>query len=138
MASHGRLVEHIRMNKRIEIACSAEIKDILVQAIRDYTEVAFPAGGSDCVLVAREAMLDAAHAFEREFAATPGHSGYNKRLRAMVKEALRLRYQLLAVDTGRDFSHECALLLDIAAGAVHGEAELAAARAADGRDTARE
>lgn len=125
------------MNKRIEIACSVEIKDILVRAIRDYTEVAFHRGGMDCALVAREAMLDAADAFEREFAATPGRSSYNKRLRAMVKEALRLHYQLLGADTGQDFSHECALLVAIATGAEHAAAELAAARAADGRDAGR-
>lgn len=122
------------MNKRIEITCSSEIKDILVQAIRDYTEVAFPAGGTDCVLVAREAMLDAVDGFEREFAATPGRGSYNKRLRAMVREALRLHYQLLAADTGEDFGRECALLVDMAAGTVHSEADLATARAADGRD----
>lgn len=120
------------MEKRIEIVCSQEIKEIFVTAMRNYTEVAFPAGSADCALVAREALLDTLAGFEREFGANgDGRAGYNKRLRAMAKEAIRLHYRLLTADRGSDCLNECALLLEIAEGIPHGDADLAAARAAD-------
>lgn len=120
------------MDKRIQIRCSIQIKDIFVTALRDYTEVAFPPGSADCSLVAREAMLDTVAGFEREYAATgDGHASYNKRLRAMAKEAIRLHYRLLADGDGCARTHECALLLETADGIPHDDEDLAAARSAD-------
>lgn len=120
------------MGKRIEVNCTQQIKDIFVTALRNYTEVAFPSGSADCSLVAREAMLDTVSGFEREFAANgDGHAGYNKRLRAMAKEAIRLHYRLLSADDEAEHGHECALLLEVAEGIPHDDSDLAAARAAD-------
>jgi hypothetical protein len=120
------------VEKRIEVNCSQQIKDIFVTALRNYTEVAFPAGSADCSLVAREAMLDTLSGFEREFIANgDGRAGYNKRLRAMAKEAIRLHYRLLAADSGTQHAHECALLLETVEGIPHNDVDLAAARAAD-------
>lgn len=120
------------MEKRIEVNCTQQIKEIFVTALRNYTEVAFPPGSADCGLVAREAMLDTLAGFEREYAANAdGRAGYNKRLRAMAKEAIRLHYRLLADDDGRTRDHECALLLEVAEGTPHEDTDLEAARAAD-------
>lgn len=123
------------MGKHIDVICSQEIKDIFVKAVRNYTEVAFPAGASDCALVARESLFDTLAAFEREYSQSPdGHASYNKRLRAMVKEGIRLHYQLVAADLGHECPQECALMLEVAEGIAHTDADLAAARAADHSD----
>ena len=120
------------MSKRIEVACSPRIKEIFVTAVRNYTDVAFPPGGADCALVARESLLDTLSAFDREYRqSNANRSGYNKRLRAMVKEGLRLHYQLAASDRGYDCDRELALLLEVAEGVPHSDADLEAACAAD-------
>lgn len=120
------------MGKRIEVNCTSQIKQIFVTALRDYTEAAFPPGSADCGLVAREAMLDSLAGFEREYAANgDGRAGYNKRLRAMAKEAIRLHYRLLAATDGGVHDHECGLLLEVAEGVPHDDADLDTARAAD-------
>lgn len=120
------------MGKRIDVFCTLEIKDIFVTALRNYTDVAFPAGSADCVLVAREALFDTLAEFEAEYARNQdGHSSYNKRVRAMVKEGIRLHFQLLAADRGYECKHECALMLEVTEGIAHTDEELAAARAAD-------
>lgn len=118
--------------KRIEIQCSNEIKEIVSTALRNYTEVAFPSDGTDCVLVARESMLDAIRDLEQEFSANDtGRTSYNKRLRAMAKEAVKLHYQLASDEQGHMLTHECELLLEVVCGVAHDDADLAAARAAD-------
>ena len=120
------------MGKRIDVTCSSKIKEIFVTAVRNYTEVAFPAGGTDCALVARESLFDTLTEFEREYSQSKGgHASYNKRLRAMVKEGIRLHYQLAAADLGHDCPHECTLLLEVAEGIAHTDEELAVAQAAD-------
>lgn len=120
------------MSKRIEVACSPRIKEIFVTAVRNYTDVAFPPGGADCALVARESLLETLSAFDREYQQSDANrSGYNKRLRAMVKEGLRLHYRLAATDRGYGCDRELALLLEVAEGVPHSDADLEAARAAD-------
>ena len=120
------------MGKRIDVFCTLEIKDIFITALRNYTDVAFPAGSADCALVAREALFDTLAEFEVEYARNQdGHSSYNKRVRAMVKEGIRLHYQLLAADRGYKCTQECALMLEVSEGIVHTDEELAAARVAD-------
>ena len=120
------------MSKRIEVVCTPEIKAIFVTALYTYTDVAFPCGSADCSLVAREAMLDTLGGFEREYADSDcGHAGYNKRLRAMFKEGIRLHYRLQEAEHGRPMAAECQLLLEVAEGIPHDDADLAAARRAD-------
>lgn len=120
------------MTKRIEVVCSPEIKTILITALRNYTDVAFPCGCADCSLVAREAMLDALAEFERDYATDgTGRAGYNKRLRAMFKEGVRLHYRLLEADLDRAMEAECQLLLEVVEGIPHDDADLANAREAD-------
>lgn len=120
------------MSKRIEVVCSPEIKTILITALRNYTDVAFPCGCADCSLVAREAMLDALAGFDREYdSGGIGRAGYNKRLRAMFKEGVQLHYRVLEADRGHTLEAECRLLLEVVEGIPHDDADLAAARKAD-------
>jgi hypothetical protein len=120
------------MGKRIDVFCTLEIKDIFLSALRNYTEVAFPDGSADCVLVAREALFDALTEFESEYAKNQDHrASYNKRLRAMIKEGIRLHYQLASADRGHECPRECALMLEVADGIAHTDEELATARMAD-------
>lgn len=120
------------MSKRIEVVCTPEIKAIFVTALRNYTDVAFPCGSADCSLVAREAMLDSLSAFEREYAGNAaGRAGYNKRLRAMFKEGLRLHYRLREAELGMALEAECQVLLEVAEGIPRDDTDLAAARRAD-------
>lgn len=120
------------MTKRIEVVCAPEIERILITALRNYTDVAFPCGCADCSLVAREAMLDALAEFEREYAGgDAGRAGYNKRLRAMFKEGVRLHYRLLEAELGHALEAECRLLLEVVEGIPHDDADLAAARKDD-------
>lgn len=120
------------MTKRIEVVCSPEIKTILLEALRNYTDVAFPCGSADCSLVAREAMLDALAGFEREYEdGGTGRAGYNKRLRAMFKEGVRLHYRLLEADRGHRLETECRLLLDVVEGIPRDDTDLAVARETD-------
>lgn len=120
------------MTQRIEVVCTEEIKDIFVTALRNYTDVAFPRGSADCSLVAREALLDTLAEFERGYAAGGvGRGTYNKRLRAMVKEGLRLHYRLTSAERGDSMEAECQLLLEVAEGIPHDDTDLAAARCVD-------
>jgi hypothetical protein len=54
--------------RTLQVACDAEMARELGNAITAYAHVAYPAGGSDCAQVAREALLDVA----RQCAAHPG------------------------------------------------------------------
>ncbi len=120
------------MGKRIEVVCTSTIKDIFVTALRNYTDVAFPEGGADCALVARESLFETLAEFEAEYRHNQnGHASYNKRLRAMVKEGIRLHYQVIAADLGHSCPQECMLMLEVSEGIAHTDQDLAAARAAD-------
>lgn len=46
--------------KTVSIACEQHTAQQLGEAIRAYTQAAYPKGGSDCAQVARAALLDAA------------------------------------------------------------------------------
>lgn len=85
------------MAKQISLSCPASVQELLIRIIRNYTDVAFPAGGSDCALVAREELLRTVKLIETAFhddeAAT-----YSKRLRAMFKEGIKLHYQLIEAE----------------------------------------
>ena len=118
------------VHQSIEIRCPAQVRDVIVNALRDYTEVAFPQGASDCALVARGALLDAVEQMQRSWAET-GRMRYSKRIRAFIKEAVRMHFELRAHDEGRSFAHEYALLLEAVGGTPVTEEDLAHARLLD-------
>lgn len=121
------------MKKTITIQCDKEIKQLIVTALGNYIDVAFPPHSSDCALVARDALQQAVKALREDFA-NQDRADYNKRLRAMFKEGIKLHYQLQEADTGRSHQTECDLLLEVIGGTQHDDDELARARAADSVD----
>ena len=118
------------MAKSIELTCAPPLTDIVVAALRDYIDVSYPAGSGDCALVARESLLDTLHALEEQRRAGAA-CHYNRHLRAMLKEAVKLHYSLQAHEQGHDCSHQCAVLLDACQGLPRTEAEWQAARELD-------
>ena len=119
------------MPRPIEVNCPAHIQNIIVSALRNYVDVAFPSGSAECALVAREALLDAAKEFEQSCQNT-GKSSYNRRMRAMVREAIKLHYRLLEADEGRSFACECAAVIEACEGKPKTDEEI---RAAEDKDT---
>jgi hypothetical protein len=118
------------MAKPIDLNCAASLTDIIVVALRNYIDVTYPAGSGDCALVARESLLDTLHALEEQRRAGAA-CHYNRYIRAMLKEAVRLHYAVQAHDQGHDCSHQCAVLLDACQGLPRTEEELQAARELD-------
>lgn len=104
------------MKKRIEIQCNDEIYRILITALTNYIDVAFPPHSADCAQVARTAMQDAVAELQAEFE-RHGHASYNKRLRAMFREGIKLHYQLQEAESGHSQAAECELLLEVVGGA---------------------
>jgi hypothetical protein len=118
------------MAKNIELTCAPSLTDIIVFALRNYIDLSFPAGSADCALVARESLLDTLHALEEQRrAGEPCH--YNRYIRAMLKEAVKLHYSVLAHDQGHACSRQCAVLLEACQGLPRTEMELQAARELD-------
>ncbi len=120
------------MAKSIAVNCPPRINDIIALAVRNYVDVAFPPGSGECSLVAREALLDAVKEFEQSCQNT-GKGSYNRRMRAMVREAIKLHYRLLEEDEGRSFACECAAVIEACEGIPKTDAEIRAAEDKDHR-----
>lgn len=118
------------IHQSIEICCPDQVRDIILRSVRDYTEVAFPQGAADCALVARGALLDAVTQMEQSWAET-GRMRYSKRIRAFLKEAVRMHFELRAHDEQRSFAHEHALLVEAVEGNLITESDLEHARLLD-------
>lgn len=121
------------MHKTIKIQCGPAIQGILITALRNYTDVAFPEHSSDCAQVARNAMLEAVDQLEQQLT-TLGQGEYNKRLRAMFKEGIKLHYQIAASEHGGQFDHERELLTAVCQGTAASDEDLQAACRADQQD----
>ncbi len=120
------------MKRTIPINCEPEIQRILVTALRNYTEVAFPEHSSDCAQVARSAMIEAVEQLETQLS-REGKGEYNKRLRAMFKEGIKLHFEIAASEDDKNYSEEMALLTRVCEGETATDADLRNARARDGR-----
>jgi hypothetical protein len=118
------------MAKSIELTCAPALTDIIVIALRNYIDLSYPAGSADCALVARESLLDSLHALEAQRRAGAA-CHYNRYLRAMLKEAVKLHFSVQAHDQGHACSHQCAVLLDACQGLPRTAAELQAAQELD-------
>ncbi len=92
------------MAKNIDLNCAPSLTDIIVVALRNYIDLSYPAGSADCALVARESLLDTLHALEEQ-RRSGAACHYNRYIRAMLKEAVKLHYSLQAHDLGHDCSH---------------------------------
>ena len=118
------------MKKTIPIQCDEAIQALLLTALENYIDVAFPPHSSDCAQVAREALQEAVTTLRADFAGQDTAS-YNKRLRALFREGVKLHYQLREADTGRPHAAERELLLAVISGTPAGEPELEQARRRD-------
>lgn len=118
------------MRKEIAIQCDKAIQDVLLTALENYIDVAFPPHSSDCAQVARSALQDAVAALKSEFS-EQDRAAYNKRLRAMFREGIKLHYQLQEADTGRRHAAEQELLLAVIGGEPADREALEQARARD-------
>ena len=115
---------------RIALACGPGVARLLVTMLRDYTEVAFPAHGTDCTQVAREAMLDAVAGLESGLL-SQGQAEYSKRLRAMFREAVKLHFELRAAETGESCEARAAALRALCGGKPLSDTDYAAAERRD-------
>lgn len=116
--------------RHIEITASESIGRLLVTALQHYVDEQFPPGSADCGQVAREELLNVVTAL-REQLEQPGNASYSRRMRAMVKEGIRVYYDHLSRQDGDARTHECELLQEAATGVARTDEELAAARARD-------
>lgn len=76
------------MAKTLRIECPAALHEILCLAIREYAAAAYPAGGSECGQVAKQALTDAAAKLETDLAENDGaYAELSRRMRSHVKAA---------------------------------------------------
>lgn len=97
------------MAKQIQLHCSPAILARIVAALEFYVQTNFPPGSSDCGQVAREELLKVVEAFQQQLAAQ-GAVQYNRRLAAMVKEAMRIYCESLQAEDGQTHGQRCAVL----------------------------
>ncbi len=120
--------------KLIEITSERAIQEQLITALQHYVDMQFPPGSVDCGQVAREELLNVVVSL-REQMGTPDPARYNRRMRAMVKEGIRVYYDFLSRQDGNARSHECELLQRAGKGTRFTDADLTAARMQDQVDT---
>lgn len=118
------------MAKIIEIQCSPAISQKLIAALEFYVESHFPRGSSDCGQVAREELLNVIDTFRNRLSAGEP-AGYSRRLNAMVKEGIRVYYEVTALQEGVATRHEMELVQAASKGNVKTDEDLVIAREMD-------
>lgn len=115
------------MAKQITVTCPSEIAGVLVDALRWFVARHYPHGADECSIAAREALLGLAARFEQELMAT-GQCSYSSRVRAFVCEAVNGYTGYLASESGRSYTHRCALMIEVCRGTSDGQGFAAATR----------
>ncbi len=119
-------------DKAIAIDCDSEVLERIVTALEFYVESQFPPGSADCGQVAREELLNVVASLRASLEARiPAR--YSRRMRAMVKEGVRVYFEHLASQDGRPHAHECEFLQAASRG---GNGSSEALRSAQARDQA--
>jgi hypothetical protein len=121
-------------SKFIAITSERTVQKLLITALQHYVDQQFPPGSADCGQVAREELLNVVSALQMRLDA-PEPARYSRRMRAMLKEGIRVYYDFLSRQDGNARSHECALLQDASKGTPVTEQDLLAARARDRAET---
>jgi hypothetical protein len=103
------------MAKQIEVQCTGEIGDIIVQALAWFVESHYPRAADECSAAAREALLDVIARFERELLVN-GKSAYSSRIRAFVCEAIKGYMLQLSRHFGETFENREALIISVCRG----------------------
>jgi hypothetical protein len=112
---YERQITEKRMPKQIQIQCTREVGDIIIQALSWYVEAHYPRAADECSAAAREALLDLVAQFERELL-VDGQSAYSSRIRAFVCEAVKGYVPQLSQRLGESFQHREALIIAICRG----------------------
>ena len=103
------------MKRLITIQSTPRICEIVTQALTAYAELAYPGEVSPCALPAKLAILDAAKMFAGSFS-KEGHGIINSRHRVLLKDSIKVYYQLLAQQHAQQTDVQCQLLLNLCAG----------------------
>jgi len=117
-------------SKFIAITSERGVRQQLITALQHYVDQQFPPGSSDCGQVAREELLNVVASLQAQLDATEP-ARYSRRMRAMLKEGIRVYYDFLSRQDGNARSHECALLQDASKGSPVSDQDLLTARARD-------
>jgi len=115
------------MAKQIQVQCSAEMAQMLVDALRWFVATRYPYGADECSIAAREALLDLAERFQRELVVC-GHSVYSSRVRAFLCEAVNSYTRQLECDSAASYEHRRAQLIEVCRGLSGGDGFAAAKR----------
>ena len=118
------------MRKTIQIPCTAASQKILSDALKLYAELAYPVSGSECNLVARDALITAANEFADQYSEY-GYINLSKRINPLLKAAIKTYYKLIVEQTGVTHSNECELVLSICEGGLVTDQQLQQANAKD-------
>lgn len=119
------------MPRYIEIDCSEEMKNIICTSLRNFAVIAYPkTPNSECNLVASDALLNAADAFEKAFSKT-GVGLINRRLRMMLKTAIEAHYKIKSEIDRQDTELQCALMLKVCEGEAVKQSQLLEAEKLD-------
>ena len=105
------------MARDIELQWSPAILELLLEALDHYVAVSFPPGSTDCGQVAREELLNLVQGLRHQYGET-GSARYSRRLRALVREGVRVHCEQLSESDGLDRTREQALLHTAASGAL--------------------
>ncbi len=118
------------MAGEIEVRCSPDLMARLIEALEYYVASQFPPGSADCGQVAREELLNVVNRL-REQGEHTGQAAYSRRMRAMVKEGVRLFFEYLDATEGGTHRHECELLREVCKGIEKSDEDLLDARNRD-------
>ena len=102
-------------------------------AIREYAHTAYPAGGSECVQVARYTLLELAAAIEAGITGENQSIEVSKRPRAMVRAALEYYFNRNDESLGLTSTHQRALFDSLLQEQPVMRSDLELALAADGQ-----
>ncbi|MFW2373575.1 MAG: hypothetical protein ACN4GM_10680 [Gammaproteobacteria bacterium] len=118
------------MPKTIQITVTEASQEILSDALKLYAELAFPVSGSECNLVARDALTTTANEYERQHSEY-GYINLSSRIKPLLKAAITSYYKLKAEQSGVSHSNECELLLSICEGRSVSDQQLEKAKIKD-------
>ena len=108
------------MSKPLTLRCSQQLCAMLADILRDYAEAAYPRGGSECSQSARESLLTAADSIVQSWDSATQSARVSKRLRVMMKSAIKYYAQVLAERENTVATQREAYLMSVLQGEVIG------------------
>ena len=102
----------------IELHCSRGMCELLADILRQYTNAAYPKGGSECSQSARESLLMSVEKLLGAWDSNSDSSQISKRLRVPMKSAIKFYMQQVVDEEALPISHRQAYLLSVLKGEV--------------------